>query len=292
MSSAQIMDIVSNFLKENIEDKDFLENLLIQWNSKKIKTSIKKEVKNKLNKIKDVNKPKKNQSSYMFFCTNNRELIKSKMQKDSKQTEVMVELGKKWNELKNSQSKEDLEKVKIYENDANNDKERYIQEMENYEPPIQRAEIFSSNRRVHKDPNKPKSAKSAYILFCAEYRESVKADVTDPKEITRNLAKLWNEFKIDKDRTDEYQKFIDLSTKDKLRYNKDLVTYNLPSECETSNNIVEESKKKTNGYINFSKENRSKIKSENQDDDSKNITKLVSISWNKLTDDEKSEWSM
>ena len=292
MSSAQIMDIVSNFLKENIEDKDFQENLLIQWNSKKIKTSIKKVVKNKLNKIKDVNKPKKNQSSYMFFCTNNRELIKSKMQKDSKQTEVMVELGKKWNELKNSQSKEDLEKVKIYENDANNDKERYTQEMENYEPPIQQAEIFSSNRRVHKDPNKPKSAKSAYILFCAEYRESVKADVTDPKEITRNLAKLWNEFKIDKDRTDEYQKFIDLSTKDKLRYNKDLVTYNLPSECETSNNIVEESKKKTNGYINFSKENRSKIKSENQDDDSKNITKLVSISWNKLTDDEKSEWSM
>ena len=67
MSSAQIMDIVSNFLKENIEDKDFLENLLIQWNSKKIKTSIKKVVKNKLNKIKDVNKPKKNQSSYMFF---------------------------------------------------------------------------------------------------------------------------------------------------------------------------------------------------------------------------------
>ena len=67
MSSAQIMDIVSNFLKENIEDKDFLENLLIQWNSKKIKTSIKKVVKNKLNKIKDVNKPKKNQSSYMVF---------------------------------------------------------------------------------------------------------------------------------------------------------------------------------------------------------------------------------
>ena len=292
MSSAQIMDIVSNFLKENIEDKDFLENLLIQWNSKKIKTSIKKVVKNKLNKIKDVNKPKKNQSSYMFFCTNNRELIKSKMQKDSKQTEVMVELGKKWNELKNSQSKEDLEKVKIYENDANNDKERYTQEMENYEPPIEMLARWLDTDEAKKDPNKPKSAKSAYILFCAEYRESVKADVTDPKEITRNLAKLWNEFKIDKDRTDEYQKFIDLSTKDKLRYNKDLVTYNLPSECETSNNIVEESKKKTNGYINFSKENRSKIKSENQDDDSKNITKLVSISWNKLTDDEKSEWSM
>ena len=90
MSSAQIMDIVSNFLKENIEDKDFLENLLIQWNSKKIKTSIKKVVKNKLNKIKDVNKPKKNQSSYMFFCTNNRELIKSKMQKDSKQLPIDI----------------------------------------------------------------------------------------------------------------------------------------------------------------------------------------------------------
>ncbi len=64
---------------------------------------------------------KKNKSSYMFFCVDERTNIKlEKPELNNK--EIVVELGSRWNDLKENNK----ERFKYYENLAAKDKERYL----------------------------------------------------------------------------------------------------------------------------------------------------------------------
>ena len=54
---------------------------------------------------KDPNKPKRGKSAYLFFCADNRAKTKEELGDDAKATEVTAELGKRWNELKLSDSR-------------------------------------------------------------------------------------------------------------------------------------------------------------------------------------------
>ena len=86
-----------------------------------------KEKKTRSNK--DSTHPKKNMSGYLFFCREERPIVKKEIP-DIKSGDVMVELGARWNELKT----ENPEKVKEYMEMAAEDKERYLEEMKNYVP--------------------------------------------------------------------------------------------------------------------------------------------------------------
>ena len=70
--------------------------------------------------------PKKNLTSYMWFCNSERENIKKENQSLSSKA-VISELASRWQEVK-----KDSDKLKTYEKMAQDDKERYLREKESH----------------------------------------------------------------------------------------------------------------------------------------------------------------
>jgi hypothetical protein len=81
--------------------------------------------KSKTKKVKDPNAPKKASTAYIFFCTENRALIKSTMPEQTTQTVLLTEVGRQWKELTE-------QKKEKYVTMSNTDKERYAKEMVKY----------------------------------------------------------------------------------------------------------------------------------------------------------------
>ena len=77
-----------------------------------------------------------------------------------------------------------------------------------------------------KDPNKPKRAKTAFIIWSSspEVVKQIKADNPELKhtEAVREAGKVWNQMKAD----DETGPYDELSLKDKERYLKAMEEYN------------------------------------------------------------------
>jgi hypothetical protein len=73
-----------------------------------------------------------------------------------------------------------------------------------------------------KDPNAPKGPLGAYMFFCKDKRESVKAKHADwgVAEIGRELGGMWKAL-TDKDK----KKYEDQAAKDKDRYKKEMEKY-------------------------------------------------------------------
>jgi len=123
-------------------------------------------------KHKDIaNIPKRNKSSYLFFC---QELRGSIVEENPgiKPNQVMVMLGKKWSGLTE-------EEKKVYDTKAMEDKQRYLSLKEN-------------NKR-----SKPMKI-SSYLQFCGDERSNLKKQFPElhTKEITAKLGALWNEYKL------------------------------------------------------------------------------------------------
>ncbi|XP_071943826.1 uncharacterized protein [Antedon mediterranea] len=79
-----------------------------------------------------------------------------------------------------------------------------------------------------KDPNAPKKPANAYLMFCQQARAPVQEehqnldkDDISHQELTKELAKRWNELT-----TDQKQAYYDMYQKDKLRYERELQEYN------------------------------------------------------------------
>jgi hypothetical protein len=193
-------------------------------------------------KLKDPNKPKKNKSSYLFFCEDKRAAVKKDLGDDAKATEVTTELGVRWKSLKESTKVSDKKAMEKYTKQAAEDKERYDQEMTEYQPLTEEEveELLASKKSAKKssggkkDPNKPKNPRSAYIFFCSEKREQVKNENPDLKatDVTSKLGELWRELKDDKDRSDELAKYNDMAEEDKIRYEREVSTYVPPASDE------------------------------------------------------------
>ena len=196
---------------------------------------------------KDPNKPKRGKSSYLFFCADKRAQVKEEMGDEAKATEVTSELGRRWTALKESTTSKDKKKLTEYELEASKDKERYLSDMVDYEPPsdeeIENAKSKKSKKskksisKKDKDPDKPKHGKSAYLFFCADNRAQVKEDLgADSKgsDVLTELGRLWNELKEsttakDKKKLNEYESD---ASKDKERYLSDMAKYQAPNDEE------------------------------------------------------------
>ena len=72
----------------------------------------------------------------------------------------MTELGKRWKALSDKEKKP-------YEKQAETDRARFNEAMKNYEPP-ETDDDEKQGKRRKKDPDAPKNAKSAYIIFCMQ----------------------------------------------------------------------------------------------------------------------------
>jgi len=80
---------------------------------------------------------KKNKSSYMFFCADNRQAVKDECP-DLNNKQIITELGARWKKLKELG---DSEKLKGYEALAAQDKERYLKEKGGVAPVVKEEEV-------------------------------------------------------------------------------------------------------------------------------------------------------
>lgn len=168
--------------------------MTVKKNEKKISKKISK-------KEKGLNEPKKNMSAYMIFCKDERIQIKNDMP-DIDNKSILVELGSRWNKLKES----DPDKLKYYNDLAEKDKKRYQDEKVNYVKPSSEEEEeteITEVKKVKKVKNRankseegaePKKTKvNGYINYCSANRERCKKENEGqlPKVITKILAEEW-----------------------------------------------------------------------------------------------------
>lgn len=278
MSSVhKIMKLVEESIKNHNNDgKINYEEFIEEWNNKSTKQKIVDIIKEKDDK-KDKNKPKKNQSAYMFFSKENRKKIKSELPSETKSTQLMKIIAEHWNKFKQSTDEEDIENLKRYEQLALEDKKRFEEEMKNYQP--------KTLEKVKKDSPKNKKTKSAYNFFCKEYRPKVKEQIKDANKVNSELSLLWAELKESDERKEEYEKFVELANKDKLEISGG-IKENTKDSAKSSKSLPSSPNKNT-AYIKYCKENRQLVKDENPDADSKTIVKILAMSWKELPEKDK-----
>ena len=192
MNQKQIKDFVIGFIKENV-DESKSDEVLKAWNSKENSDKLKDVLKTK-KKAKNEDKPKKTKSAYMFFCDENRGLIKEENEEISP-TDIMKCLGDRWKVLKNSKDESDIIKLKAYNEQSLNDRIRFEQEMEK----------FQSNNDDNTSKVKPKTKlvkvsspskkTNGYIKFSKSNRDKYKEDnpSMSAQDITKLLSVAWKE---------------------------------------------------------------------------------------------------
>jgi len=155
-------------------------------------------------KYKDPNHPKKGKSAYLFFCEIERPKLEAA---EMTFGEVGKELGRRWKEVP------EAEKA-IFKAQAAEDKARYEDEMEDYEPPPD-----PSTKKKKRDPDAPKKNKSAYLYFCDAERPKLQArkDLTFG-EVGKELGRMW------KLKTNRSQ-FEAMAAADKIRYETQMASY-------------------------------------------------------------------
>ena len=148
---------------------------------------------------------KKNKSSYMFFCSDEREKVKED-HPEFNNKEIIVELGARWKLLK----EENQERLKHYETLALEDKERFLKEKSNTEvTEVKETKVKTTPKKKNtkkvvikdeetEDEDKQQNKKTkvnGYINFCKATRETVKTQNSNlsPREVTMELGKLWKE---------------------------------------------------------------------------------------------------
>jgi len=165
---------------------------------------------------KSKNAPKNASGPYIFFCKEEREIVKKEMP-DLTAKEIMTELVKRWKDIK------DTKKAEKYQKMAEEDKVRYTEEMKTYVP-NEEEEEKSRKPRAKKDKNAPKNVRSAYMFYCEKNREAIKKKNPElkGKEITTKLAEEWKKIK-DTTKANKYTKMVE---EDKKRHEKEMEEYN------------------------------------------------------------------
>ena len=118
----------------------------------------------------------------------------------------------------------DAARKATYEKRAADDKERYKEEMESYSPPASPEPVAASKggKRAKKDPNAPKRAMSAYILFAQAEGKKVRESTSDMgvQAVMKEVAARWA--KLDSEAKQPWEK---KAAADKQRYADQLAAY-------------------------------------------------------------------
>ena len=182
------IDFFTTFLNVNTDD-----SVQQKWSEELSK--FKKSFKKADNKASKVNKgPKKNQSAYNIYCSQNMSVLKEELP-DLDNKAIFSEMAKRWKKVKKSNDFDKYQKL------ATADKERYVKEKEDMGPETKKAVG-------------PKKPKTAYMMFCDEERKKI--DNIKGKELLVELGARWQVLKTSKDK--RLQKYEKLAEADKQRY--------------------------------------------------------------------------
>ncbi|NBO22178.1 hypothetical protein EBU94_02395 [bacterium] len=249
--SAKIISALNDYVSEFLQKFDNQEQLDL-WTSddnqkaftKVVSSLVNKKLK-KMAKKEDEEKeprPKKGKTAYLFFCSAERGNMKKKYP-DLTNKEITKKLGEKWTSIK-----DDKDKIKIYKDMAEEDKERFEQEKTDMG-------ITEKPKKTKKIDGGVKKNKSAYIFFCQQERTRIKEENPEMKgtEIMSELGKRWKEL------GDEEKKvFQEQADGDKERY--------LQQKQDTGNDSEKEKEvKKTKPKK--KKEQKNKEESEDENDE-------------------------
>ena len=130
--------------------------------------------------------PKRGLTAYIFFCKEQRVLIKEENTELSTK-EMTSELGKRWSNLSDKDRKP---YIKL----AENDKARYEKEKTTWvKPDDEPLESKKKSKKKSKTQSKTHN-KYGYVLYCKEKRPTLKSDNTDwtSNQITKELGRAWN----------------------------------------------------------------------------------------------------
>jgi hypothetical protein len=158
--------------------------------------------------------PKRSLTSYIFFCKEQRAVLKEKQPKLSTK-ELTSELGKRWKELSDAQK---VPYVKL----ADNDKSRYdsektswvdsekapekeiVHEKAGKDKKSKKAGKDKKSKKAGKDKKskkagKDKKAGAGYVLFCEEERVILKEEHPDwsSQQLTKELRNAWTDLNQD-----------------------------------------------------------------------------------------------
>jgi high mobility group protein B1 len=118
-------------------------------------------------------KPKRSLSAYLFFCVEQRPLIKKKFPQYSAK-EITTELGKSWKSLKNRSK---------YEEKAKKDKIRFQQEKDASVKKVPEEKILKKSSK--------NSSKKGFLLFCQQHKNEYNEDKYSEDQIIRKLKRKW-----------------------------------------------------------------------------------------------------
>jgi hypothetical protein len=195
----KVHSYVRDFLHKSIENGLDINYSLQLWNSNEIKNDIK--MADLTKKPTDSNKPKKNTSAYLFFCSGNRKNVRNELGPVPKATDITKELAKRWNILKNSTDEDSLNKIKEYKINGENDKKRYDKEMIIYYKKFPKKEMKK---------NTSSTKRTAYMFFYQDKKESVQLSLpesTSNKEVRQKISEMWKELKNDFSRKEIYESY-------------------------------------------------------------------------------------
>eukprot|EP00095_Tigriopus_kingsejongensis_P009205 snap_masked-scaffold432_size172395-processed-gene-0.3 protein:Tk09205 transcript:snap_masked-scaffold432_size172395-processed-gene-0.3-mRNA-1 annotation:"hypothetical protein H257_06278" len=170
---------------------------------------------------KDPKAPKRASSAYLLYSNETRVDVRASHPGKS-MIEVTKEIAARWHQV----SPETKAK---YQALADQDKERYGQEMADYVPPPEADENANGQgpekrlkKKMKADPNKPKKPTSAYFFFMASTRPSVKAKHPGQSvsEMAKIMGQMWSQ-------TSEAERkpFNKQAERDKIRYEAEKKVY-------------------------------------------------------------------
>jgi len=182
---------------------------------------------------KDPHAPKGPKSAYILFLSETRDKIKTE-NPDLDFQGLAKKVGSEFKALS------DTERSK-WDDLAKQDKQRYLDEMEDYEPPKGfgkdgKKESSSGGaggggkkKKVKKDPDAPKRPMTAYFMYMNEQRPLIKQENPDIKfgEIAQVISKKFKALT-----EDQQEKYNKLASKDKERYKKEMAAYKSKKAAE------------------------------------------------------------
>ena len=159
-------------------------------------------------KIKDPTKPKRGMTAFFFYSAERRDEVKAD-NPDIPFGNIAKILGEEWRAMSEAQKKK-------YQKMAAKDKKRYEKAMKKYTPdPEFLRKQARANRKRRRDPNAPKRALSAFMIYSKERRPEITS--ANPHiafgDIARTIGEEWRSMNAR-----EKKRYEDASNKDKQRY--------------------------------------------------------------------------
>jgi hypothetical protein len=148
-----------------------------------------------------------------------------------------------------------------------------------------KAQERKTESKKAKDPNAPKKPKSAYMIFCQENRDKIKAK-NEGIATTEIMKKLGDEWRAIKDNEKKVKPYVALAAKEKEKYNKEMENYTPPPGFAKKK--AQKQKKAPTSYILFCKDIRPTLKEEGFAP--KDILKESGRKWTELKKDNVEEF--